>query len=335
MAEDLNQQSHIETVAADWAIRLAGSPLTFAEQAELDAWLAKSPQHRTAFDYAQSTWLQLDLLKADPGPLRADMDFAFPAEALPIPVAAKPRRWRMAGTTTVSLLMVGLVSSFWFGNPVTALRADYRTGVGEMKTVALDDGSRVNLGPDTAIAVHFTGKERRVEVLAGVASFSAVSRNLAGGRSFVVEAANGEAKALGTRFVVDHAPRSVRVTVLEHNVDVSATSAAGIYAHAVVSPGKQLSYDDRGLASVSDAMAGEADAWQRGKLMLVDMPLRNVVAQLNRYRHGKIIVLNDRLANERVSGVFHTNDIDGAIETIAREVGASTVRLGPVATIIR
>nr|WP_255696789.1 FecR domain-containing protein [Sandaracinobacteroides sayramensis] len=215
------------------------------------------------------------------------------------------------------------------------LRADHRTDIGEVRTIALDDGSRVDLGPATAIAVHFDGSERRIALLSGVASFTAAPRAAAGGRPFVVEAANGESRALGTRFIVNHLPHAVRVTVAEHDVDVSARAASGRAARAILQPGRQVRYDANGLGPVSGVDPGQAEAWRRGRLLFDAAPLGDVVAELNRYQRGRIIIADAALARRQVSGVFDTRDIGGAVSTIASELGASTVNIGPFATIIR
>lgn len=326
----------MEATAADWIIRFGGAPLGSDERARLEDWLAASPAHRAAFDHARSTWAQLDLLKADPGPLCVDMAAAHTMPTKPAaPPIAPGRRWGRIGAVGAGTLVAFGLGSFWFGDPVTMLRADHRTGIGEIRTVALDDGSRVDLGPATAIAVHFDGHERRVELLSGVASFAPTPKAAAGGRPFVVEAANGESRALGTRFIVDRLPDGVRVAVAEHDVDVSARAANGGTAHAILSPGRQVRYDVGGLGPVADVDVEQAQAWRRGRLLFDAAPLGDVVAELNRYRRGRIVIADSQLARRQVSGLFDTKDIDGAVAAIASELGASTISIGPLATIIR
>ena len=43
--------------------------------------------------------------------------------------------------------------------------------------------------------------------------------------------------------------------------------------------------------------------WREGVLVFRDMPLSEAVAEINRYRPGRIMVLDDALAARRVSGV--------------------------------
>ncbi|MFT3965379.1 MAG: FecR domain-containing protein [Sphingobium sp.] len=335
MADKREHGNKVEATAAEWIIRLGGAPLTMDEREELDAWLGASPCHRAAFDHARSTWAQLDLLKAYPGPLRADMTPAHAMSSPSVIPAARPGRWGRIGMVTAGALAAFGFSSFWFGDPIMMLRADHRTGIGEIRTIALDDGSRIDLGPATAIAVHFDRRERRVELLSGVASFAPTPRASAGGRPFVVEAANGESRALGTRFIVDRLPDSVRVAVAEHDVDVSAQAVNGKTVHAVLSPGRQIRYEASGLSPIASVDVGQAEAWRRGRLLFDAAPLGDVVAELNRYRHGRIIVADARLARRRVSAVFNGRDVNSAIVTIAGELGASIMNIGPFVTIIR
>jgi transmembrane sensor len=323
----------VEATAAEWIVRLGGKTLGLAERAKLDAWLAADPRHQAAFDYARSTWAQLDLLNAEPGLLGGETAAAL---ATPPRLArSAPRLWGRAGALVAGgAVMLGL-GAIWFGDPVTMARADHQTGVGELRSIALDDGSHIELGPDTAIVVRFTDQERRVELLSGVAAFAPRPKAEAGGRPFVVVAANGRSTALGTRFVVDKLPAAVRVAVTQHTVNVSARTAAGRTADAVLSPGYQVRYDAAGLGTMSKVIPGQAEAWRRGRLVFDGAPLGDAVAELNRYRRGRIVVADAALARRRVSGVFNTGDVNGAVVAIAAEFGADTVTVGPFLTVIR
>jgi transmembrane sensor len=259
-------------------------------------------------------------------------------EAKPsIPVPSTPARRRrfapLAAMAASTALAVG-VSSAWIGDPVTFLRADHRTAIAKTGSFTLSDGSRVDLGPSSAIAVNYGDTERRVELLSGVAYFTAVPKARAGGRPFVVEASNGASQALGTRFQVDRSGSNVAVTVMEHDVAVSAADRAGRSRRVVLLPGQRVSYDAAGgLGEMQPIKPELALAWQQGRLVFDREPLAQVLAELNRYRAGRILVLGDRLAAEKVSGVFDAHDIDGALAALANEVGASRVN-GPLLTVL-
>lgn len=223
----MTRRDAIEAIAADWAVRMAEGSLSAGRQAELENWLAQDPEHRAALDFALSTWSDLGRLRLAPGAL------------LQAPPPRRARPWPQAAALAASLLLAALLGLWWFGDPRLGLLADARTAPGETRLLTLADGSEVELGPDSALAEHYDGRTRRVELLAGRAYFAPLPVAAAGGRPFVVEAAGGSATALGTRFVVDRQDDHVTVTVAEHQV---AVATAG--SEAVLSPGQAVRYGE-------------------------------------------------------------------------------------------
>lgn len=312
--------------AAEWVARLGGSPLSEAEKHALHAWLEADPDHRAAFDEAGSTWRELSLLRHDPGPLR-DV----------LPARRKARVGRRAAAIGAVLLLAVLaagVARFHFGDFWLLAAADYRTAPGELRTVTLADGSSVELGPSSAIAVDFTDRERRVKFLAGEVFFAAAPRSEKEPRPFVVEAAGGTTTALGTQFVIEEAGEGADVLAVEHQIEV-ALQQDGEKLGVVLSPGEEVRYTPGiGMGRVRMRDVGTATAWRRGMLVFSDTSLRHVVETLNRYRRGRIVILDDALARRRVSGVFATNDLGDAIETITSELGIGSRSIYPLITVL-
>lgn len=224
---------------------------------------------------------------------------------------------------------------FWFGNPLLALEADYRTTPGESRSVTLADGSVVQLGTDSAIALRFDGRERRVELLAGEAYFVVAPLRENESRPFVVAAANGTATALGTEFMVDRDSEGTDVTVVEHRVEVAATAPDEQRRSLVLSPGESVRYDRTGsVGKAKEVNLQRATAWRRGELVFDKMRLADVVAELNRHRRGRIVIAEGGLADRRVSGFFRTDDLDGALASMTRELNVRTVDLPPFLTVL-
>jgi transmembrane sensor len=322
--------ARIDETAIGWVIRLSADTFSADEQAALDAWLASDVRHAAAFANARLTWANLEILVAEPGSLRDDLPPSRPRYFAP----TLPGFVHFAAVTACAAIMIG-TGTLWYGNPLAIMQADYRTAPGELRMVVLEDGSRVHLGPNSAIATRFDDRERRIELFSGVAAFAAVPERQAGNRPFVVEAANGEARALGTRFVVDRMPASVKVTVSEHRVRVSTeANASGASASAVIVPGQQVRYDAFGVGMPAQINIRLVTGWQRGRLIIDAAPLGDAVAQFNRYRRGRIMLAGEALATRKVSGVFDTRDIDGAVATIATELHLRSVKVGPLLTIL-
>jgi transmembrane sensor len=62
--------------------------------------------------------------------------------------------------------------------------------------------------------------------------------------------------------------------------------------------------------------------------------LADVVAELNRYRRGRIVIADGVMAERHVSGFFQTDDLDGALSAISRELDVRTVNLPPFMTLL-
>ena len=62
--------------------------------------------------------------------------------------------------------------------------------------------------------------------------------------------------------------------------------------------------------------------------------LRDVVAELNRYQGGRIVILGGRLRHLPVTGVFSTDDPTEAIHVIEATLGVSEFRLADALTIL-
>lgn len=313
----------IEQRAAEWVARLDGGPLDEDEKRALRLWLEEDPEHRAAFDEAGATWRDLSLLRHDPGPLR---DLVPRKRRL----SAAQRAARIGAVAGI-LLVAAALARFQFGDPWLLAAADHSTAPGEVRAVTLPDGSMVELGPASAIALRFDAAERRVTLLAGEVFFAAAPRTATERRPFVVEAEGGTTTALGTEFVVEREAGGADVLAVAHQVTVALERGG---QSIVLSPGQEVGYGGAGLGPVRLRDVAVATAWRRGMLVFSGARLAHVVETLNRYRRGRIIILDQALADRRVSGVFAANDLGDAIDTITAELGIGSKSIYPFVTVL-
>ncbi len=168
---------------------------------------------------------------------------------------------------------------------VARLTADVRTGVGQQRSLRLDDGTQLRLNTDTAVDIRYNGEWRALELLKGEILVQTASDALS--RPFVVHTGQGSVRALGTRFIVRCDNDLVRVCVLQHAVEVrSALAMASVRVEA----GQQLEFSAGKTGNVTP-LAAMADAWSREMLIVDDWRLADVVSELQRYRPGTWAVM--------------------------------------------
>jgi transmembrane sensor len=191
------------------------------------------------------------------------------------------------------------------------------TGIEETRVVALEDGSRIVLDRQSRLRVVFTPAARDVELLDGQAHFE-VAKNP--NRPFRVRTRSAEVVAVGTMFDVATVPARTTVTLIEGRVNVrtiSGPAQAEPKVEALV-PGQQLGIASDGQFLDKRVVKIEnVTAWQRGTIILDDMPLPEALTAMNRYSVTQIVIRGPALQSRRVSGVFRIGDVE--TESIALE----------------
>lgn len=294
--------------AAKWVTDRDAGLFSETDEAELAAWLAADPRHIVAFERAEKLWRTMG-----GGQVKAKAREVY---ATDLKQSRRLRRFsrRFAGPALAASVAVAVVVA---ADLPTRLSADALTATGERRTIALDDGSRVDLDTASAIAVDFRADRRVVRLLRGAAAFSVTADSE---RPFTVEANEGATTALGTRFTVRLNGADTAVAVTEHRVRV-AWPAEHPGPTTILSEGNALTYGPDGLGKPHRIDPVAAEAWTKGNLVFVDRPLQEVVADLNRYHPGYIRVIGENLRKRRISGVFRSDDPLGALATLGRTLG--------------
>ncbi|KRP71166.1 siderophore-interacting protein [Pseudomonas paralactis] len=325
------QQHSITEAAAEWAVRLHAGALSEQEQAELRQWIARDSRHEGALRFAEQTWAALgEVHKDDP------VHRQRPATPTPPVRRSKRRRpWQRAAAVALIVVVAGVG---WVRGPdvLLHLQADYVTQKGEVRTVQLADGSKVELDSASAIRLDYDGVQRGISLLQGSAVFDVAPMKGEEPRPFVVHSAGGQTRALGTRFVVEREGQSQAwVGVLQHSVEVSmqASPTTGP-AERVVQQGQAARYSpDDGVVSLDQFDVDRATSWRRGVLIFDRQPLAKVIEQLNRYRPGRVVLADAALGEREVSGVFRLDMLDSALATLTQELQVQRLDLAGLSLI--
>jgi len=315
-----------ERRAAEWFLRVHEDANPTAEDfIGYVKWLEAAPEHEAVIARLELVWELSAALEDDP---KFNLDAREP---LPVPVCRRStarRRW-YTGFAIAAVTAIGV--SFWNllpgGDDQRQWIESYQTAIGEQRVVHLPDGSQIILNTASEVHVEFLADARNVLLSRGEAFF-AVARDRV--RPFAVYAGAGEVRALGTRFNVQLKDEGVIVALLEGEIEVTARSPDPGERKRLVQrleSGEQTRYTADGvLGTIERIEAGRVAQWRDRKLSFSDMPLREIVEEVNRYTPVKLVIQDPALAEQRLSAYFRVDNVNSFLVAIEQFFGIQSRR---------
>lgn len=326
MEHDSRPMSQTEKEAIAWFTRMNGTP-SRADRKHFETW-RKTVSHAAAYEKISAVWASADSAGLS---VTKDDQAAIAGHLTRI---ADLRRRRSAGrrasTVLAALLALGGCGWIWLEKPhiLQDMSADYVTARGERRSISLQDGSTVLLDADSAISVAMDDDERRIDLLRGAAYFEVRPS----GVPFVVNAANGHSRVLGTAFDVAVSSDGGSVTLARGSLEVSTDDSPD---RVVLKPGESVEYDREGLGAPAAVELSEKMAWHEGRFVFNDMRLADVLSQIERNRNGRIVLIGNALADRRISGSLLLSDADAALNSVQSIAGFQMQKLVGRLVIIR
>ncbi len=352
MRARFNMQIYEE--ACEWFIECRAGDLGDASGSELDRWLRKSPEHLSAYLEVAAIWSEgpsldpsrkwdLDALISqaaeDPGNIvtltRAPRSFASPETTSVGPGegvvrelnnlerrSASPLRRRVfliAASVATLTLMAG--AAVWFALSRVPV---YLTTTGEQRSLALSDGSTIELNSRSKIQVRYSGHERTVDLLEGQALFH-VAKD--GARPFFVRSGEMSVRAVGTQFDVYKKSSGTVVTVVEGRVAVLTGSEEPVpgTSDSILAAGEQVVVTQKTLRKTEHPNVGSATAWTKRQLVFDSASLAEVAEEFNRYNERKLVIDPAVLGKFHISGVFSSTDPASLIRFLRQRPGSRIV----------
>ncbi|KAB0503263.1 FecR domain-containing protein [Pseudomonas lini] len=290
--------------AAQWYVQLHDPQVADHERLRWQDWLAQSADHQDAWRYIERVGQRFT-------PLQHESEQQAVSQVL-----------RGTGRSPISrrhtlksllILTAGSLTGWaaWRGTPLPEtlgrLTADLATGTGETRETVLNDGSRIWLNALSALNVRFDATQRLLQLQCGEVL---IDTDKDPGRPFLVETAQGRLRALGTRFSVRQEDRQTLLNVYEGAVEVRTRHGAV----QVVEAGRQLAFSDSTMA-LSTAASPSREAWRHGLLLADNLPLGQLIDELNRYRPGHLHC-DPKVAELPVMGSFPLKDTDQALRLL-------------------
>ena len=295
MSQSHENQTGVADTAAQWVVRSQADDFSAADILALTEWLEADPDHAGAFEDALLTWEMVSEMAPDL--------FTAPAEVVDFTAfrdrtkVRKAPLWRSPGAMTgiaAALAAAILIPMFALkGAPVTV----YETHKGQRQTVALADGSTLQLNTNTRLSVQLSAHARTLVLDRGEVALK-VTHDAA--RPLTLTAGDARITDLGTEFNVRRDDDGVTVAVREGEVALADTGASTTTLQRGDSAVHQTGTTG---ATVSHGDSDQAFAWQTAHAIYRDQPLAVVVKDLNRY-FDKPIVVDDQAGKLRLNAIL-------------------------------
>jgi transmembrane sensor len=326
VASEMESPTSVLEQASHWWELLHSDSASSSDHREFGEWVSRSPERVAAYlETARlvtaiksprliwpSTAAEVLIREAKSSP-----ETVLPFSAARVAESADRRGARQShgrlawAAAAVLLVGVGLVL-FMLERP-----QEFKTALGEQRSVLLADGSRVTLNTASTIEVNLHNGRREVRLVQGEALFEVAHA----ARPFVVRAGNALLKDVGTQFNVDMHSNGTTVTVVEGQVAVDSPGGKEIAGARADNSGRGtvepliLGANDRVLVTPAGVGAPQRGvntaasvAWTQRQLMFEHRPLSEVAEEFNRYNRDRIDIDSAELKRQEVTGVFDAKD---------------------------
>jgi transmembrane sensor len=308
----------LDNEAHAWIRRLTSGDATTSDAEAFERWHNLSAAHKAAFSNASGLWNAFGVagqrLRA-----QAVADVLAGAKAGSSAPGRKIDRRVMIGAAlaasaaSVGAMIVRPPLELW--PSLSELTADFRTATGEQRRISVADDVSIAMNTQTSIALRPAAPDAdRIELIAGEAAI-ALARD--GARSLIVEVVGARAIASHANFDIRVSGRGGAVTCLGGELRVECLGSA-----ATLGLRQRVVYDDRGLGEAVTIDPTLASAWHDGLLIFRATPLSEVIEELNRYRPGRIVLMNAELSRSPVNGRFRIDRTDDVLAQIRQAFGA-------------
>lgn len=302
--------------AWDWVLRLTSGDATPVDVAELERWCARSPLHAEAFARASGRWRTFGPAIANVAQ-RGQLALSAPPQRAPLRVGRRAFLGGLLAASAAGAAIAVVQPPLGLWPSAGEFAADYRTAPGEQRQLVVAENLSVEMNTRTSLNVRAAGPERdRIELISGEAAIATRARPvevIAGSGVLTADRASFNVRADGV---------NVCVTCLEGIVVLTQGGPS-------VSLGKdqQITYAAHGFGAPATVDVGIVTGWRDGDLYFQNEPLAHVIDEINRYRSGKILLVNRELGHRRFTAHFKLARIDAVVGQLQAAFGARVTPL--------
>lgn len=310
--------------ASVWFVTFRTQVLTANASRDFHDWLKRSPEHIRA--YLEIASIYADIPAPEQGRTPAELIAVAKASpdlnVIPLhPAKAEtsqqpaPRGRVAARVMLAASALIGVFFGAWlYIEPNT-----YSTGIGEQRSITMEDGSIVELNARSKVRIEFDDRQRDVELIEGQALFRVAKDHR---RPFVVRAGATSVRAVGTQFDVNRKSKGTTVTVLEGRVAVTSASGQAVAtAPALLASGEQMTVTLTQVRKSESPDLVAATAWTQHLLVFDGTALSDVLEEFSRHTTRRIVVDSPELAALKISGQYTSTNPDSLLRFLSLQEG--------------
>ncbi len=271
-----------------------------------------SNQDSLSKEEVENQWQKLQLFLVESTP-SSEPDTRQPLRNRPI---------RRVGIAAVFALLVASVAVMLW---LRSSEKQWATEAGEMVTVSLPDKSTIVLGPNSVLKYVDDWDEKEIrEVWLEGEAYAEVSKDPTR-KPFRVYFNEVQVEVLGTVFNINSRRGKSTVVLHEGKVRLRHEKSGDTLTMA---PGDLAAYSEQERRFVLQEVEEPEDYidWTRQEMLLRETPVSEI-ALLIEDRYGyKVIIKDDSLASERLSGELYTEDLDFLIEALEKSFDLKITR---------
>lgn len=288
--------------AAEWFATITDEAVTEQQKIQWQAWLDHHPEHQRAWRYVERVGQRFQQAQQQAGQHGAGR------------ILDATRRERLSRRKVIGGGLACVTA--WLGWRYTPLPAvthrianrfttDHHTGTGETRQLTLADGGQLWLNTASAVDILYRDKLREITLHNGEILIQTARDPQQ--RPFVVTTPQGTLQALGTRFTVQQRDTDTLLAVYQGAVKISTVNGNTRELLA----GKQTAFSANSIQTPNAAQRSR-EAWARGLIVADNIPLKDLVAELARYRHGHLGI-DPAIADLTVMGTYPIDKPDHAL----------------------
>lgn len=311
----LDSTKSIHDTALGWIARFRSGSTSAEEHQEFALWLAQDSRNKQVMDSMLDMWADLASVQQ----LYSDIPDTTKAPA------ANHSNWFKGAIGAAAALMLVLI--LWPVSRQPIAESLYQTALGEQQTIELEDGSTLTLNTNSRVAVSFDEEHRALKLIKGEAFFQVAKDP---NRPFEVNAGSARITAIGTAFNIYRSNGTSNITVVEGVVKITELGNTPNRAAKIeiLHANQQLKATTTGLQTATKANISQQTAWQHGELIAQNMPLVELITQIERYHDIHILVSDPSIATLSISGAFKLNELDPILQALQLSFGLQATPVG-------